>query len=217
MNTLEISSVMLEFYGHRVLEGVYMGCKTGEVNGILGRNGSGKSCFMKIAFGCMKASDKTIRINHKPLLNNARHPDDLRYLPQHHFIPASLNLKRIFKDFQLEFDAFTSYFPGFKHLYKSKLLQLSGGERRIVEIFCILASNTKFCLLDEPFSQVMPVHVNAIKQLINNEKQNKGIIITDHLYKNVLEICDKTLLLKNGRTIPVYTKEDLINHGYVKA
>ncbi len=91
-------------------------------------------------------------------------------------------------------------FPDFWKFHFSKFRNLSGGEQRIIEIYAILASNTKFCMLDEPFSQVMPIYIGTIKSLIVREKQNKGIIITDHLYKHIIDICDNLYVISNGET-----------------
>ncbi|MCK5731105.1 MAG: hypothetical protein KAH68_08520, partial [Draconibacterium sp.] len=111
---------------------------------------------------------------------------------------------------------FIEYFPNFEKYYNFKLRSLSGGENRILEIYLILASKTKFCMLDEPFSQVMPVHVDTIKRIINEEKKNKGIIITDHLYEHIIDICDDIYVILNGKTYLTKDKNDLIKLGYLQ-
>ena len=68
-------------------------------------------------------------------------------------------------------------------------------------------------MLDEPFSQVMPVHVDTIKKLILREKKNKGIIITDHLYKHIIEICDNLYVINNGKTYLTKSIQDLETLG----
>lgn len=214
-NILEIDGVILEFDSKRVLQDVYLKCETGMVTGLLGRNGTGKSCLMKIIFGELSPKDKSVRINGCPIYNEYRNPADLRYLPQRRFIPRFLTVNRIFKDYNLDFSEFTNSFPEFKKYYKAKFSNLSGGERRIVEIYSILASKTKFCMLDEPFSQVMPVHVETIKSLILREKQNKGIIVTDHLYKYIIDICDSLYVINNGKTYLTKGIQDLETLGYV--
>ncbi|HRZ98720.1 MAG TPA: ATP-binding cassette domain-containing protein, partial [Paludibacter sp.] len=200
INTLEIDSVILEFGSKRVLQNVYLKCETGKITGLLGRNGSGKSCLMNIMYGELIPNDKSIRFNGKSFIDNKRNPQDLRYLPQFSFIPKSLSIQNIFADFGLDFSDFETLFPDFKSFFNVKLRNVSGGERRIIEIYTILASNTKFCMLDEPFSQVMPIYIDTIKNLIVREKQNKGIIITDHLYKHIVDICDDLYVINNGKT-----------------
>lgn len=170
IQTLEVESVILEFNNKRVLQDVYVKCETNGITGILGRNGAGKSSLMNIIFGKLTPLNGTVRINNQVLMGHSRKSSDIMYLPQFDFIPKQLKLKRIFKDFNLEFLTFVNDFPEFEKYYNSKIGLLSGGERRIVEIYLILISNTRFCLLDEPFSHVMPLHVDRIKNLIKKRK-----------------------------------------------
>lgn len=214
INKLEVDSVFLEFGVKRVLQNVYLKCEKGKVTGLLGRNGAGKSCLLKILFGELIPNDKSIRINGICLMSSYRSPKDIRYLPQTEFIPNFLSIRRVFKDFNLNFKDFTSFFPEFKDLYNSKLTDLSGGERRIIEIYSILTSQTKFCMLDEPFSQIMPIHIEVIKKLITREKENKGIIITDHLYNHIIDISDNVYVLSDGKTYLTSCIEDLERLGY---
>jgi ABC-type lipopolysaccharide export system ATPase subunit len=215
-NILEVDSVILEFNLKRILQNVYLKSETGKVTGLLGRNGTGKSCLMKILFGELIPRDKSIRINGKALLTSNRSPSDLRYLPQKRFVPNSLTLKRIFSDFKLDFADLILNFPEFGKFYKSQLTKLSGGERRIIEIYIILVSETKFCMLDEPFSHVMPIHVDSIKKLILREKENKGLIITDHLYKHIIDICDDLYVINEGKIYLTKNINDLETLGYAR-
>lgn len=215
-NLLEVDSVILEFDSKRVLQNVYLKSETGKVTGLLGRNGAGKSCLMKILFGELIPNDKSIRINGNALVTSNRSPKDLRYLPQKRFVPNSLTIKRIFSDFKLDFADLICNFPEFEKFYKSKLINLSGGERRIIEIYIILVSQTKFCMLDEPFSAVMPIYIDSIKKLILREKDNKGIIITDHMYKHIIDICDDLYVINNGKTYLTKSIEDIETLGYAQ-
>lgn len=216
INILEIDSVLLEFGSKRILKDVYLKSETGKVTGVLGRNGTGKSCLMKILFGELIPSDKSIRINGKALITSNRSPKDLRYLPQKRFVPNSLTIERIFNDFKLDFADLISNFPELEKFYKSKLINLSGGERRIIEIYTILVSQTKFSMLDEPFSLVMPIHIDSIKKLILREKENKGIIITDHMYQHIIDICDDLYVINNEKTYLTRSIEDLETLGYAR-
>ncbi len=216
INILEIDSVILEFDSIRVLQNVYLKSETGKVTGLLGKNGTGKSSLMKILFGELNPNDKSIRINGNALLTLNRISNDMKYLPQGGFIPNSLTIKRIFSDFQLDFEDLIYSFPEFKKFFKSKLINLSGGERRVVEIYAIVVSKTKFCMLDEPFSHVMPIHVDSIKKIISREKKNKGIIITDHMYKHIIDICDDLYVINNGTTYLTKNIRDIETLGYAR-
>ena len=215
-HTLEVDSVMLEFGSKRVLQDVYIKCETGKITALLGRNGTGKTCLMNITHGMLKTENQSVRLDGKVLLKSRRSPSDILYLTQLSYIPKSLSLKRIFKDFNLDFSVFVNEFPDLEKYYNERIKNLSGGERRIVEIYLIIASNTRFCLLDEPFSHVMPIHVEAIKRLIIREKENKGILITDHMYEHITEICDDLYVIRNGKTHLTNDIKDLEALGYLR-
>ncbi len=215
-NILEIDSVLLSFNHKRILQDIYLKSETGKIAGLLGRNGSGKSCLMKIIFGELTPEDKSIRINERALTTNYRSHLQMNYLPQFQFTPNSITVKRVFKDFDIDFSAFIAWFPSFKKCYVTRLKNLSGGERRIIEIYAILMAKSRFCMLDEPFSQVMPLHIESIKQLIVRQKMHKGIIITDHLYDHIIDICDTLYVLKDGKTHLTKHTTDLEKLGYVR-
>jgi ABC-type lipopolysaccharide export system ATPase subunit len=215
-NLLEIDSIILEYGLKIVLQNVYLKSETGKVTGLLGRNGTGKSSLMKIIFGEINPSGRSVRLNSKALLGINRDPNEIRYLPQHNFIPKSFRIERVFKDLELDFQGLVNEFPSFEKYQKTKLKQLSSGERRIVEIYSILVSKTKFCMLDEPFSQVMPIHIEKIKNIIVREKENKGIILTDHMYGHIVDICDDLYVISNGKTHLTENIQDLERLGYAK-
>jgi ABC-type lipopolysaccharide export system ATPase subunit len=215
INTLEVDSVILDFGSRRILQDVYLKSETGKISGLLGNNGAGKSCLMKIIFGELNINNKSVRINGETYIDNKRSTDDLRYLPQYKFIPKSLSIKRIFEDFDLDFMDFVNEFPSFRRKFKKKFRELSGGEQRIIEIYLMLVSKSKFCMLDEPFSHVMPVHIETIKRLIVREKEKKGIIVTDHLYQNIIDISDSLYVISDGKTYLTKSVQDLETLGYI--
>lgn len=216
INTLEVDSVILDFGSRRILQDVYLKSETGKITGLLGGNGSGKSCLMKIIFGELETNNKSVRLNGESFIDNRRSTDDLRYLPQYKFVPKYLSIKRIFEDFELDYTAFFTEFPTFRRKYKKKFYELSGGEQRIIEVYLMLVSKSKFCMLDEPFSHIMPVHIDVFKRLIIREKENKGIIMTDHLYQNIVDISDSLYLISDGKTHLTKSVQDLENLGYIR-
>lgn len=214
-HTLEIDSVLLDFKGRMVLQNVYLKCETGQVTGLLGRNGEGKSSLMKIIFGELSPIDKSVRIDNCTLLGGHRNPNDIKYLSQTHFVPGSLKVKRTFDDFKVDYNEFQDAFPEFNAFYYEKVKKLSGGLRRLLEVYLIIKSKTKFCLLDEPFTHIMPKHVMVMKSLIHKEKENKGIVVSDHLYKDIMDISDTIYLIKDGRVFPVEGTDELKKQGYI--
>jgi ABC-type multidrug transport system ATPase subunit len=214
-NILEIDSVILNFGDKRVLSDIYLKCSSGEVVGILGRNGSGKTTLLRIIFGELETPDKSIRINGQAIPEPYKNGGLIKFLPQFNFMIQTISVKQVFKRFKIDFNDFVQLFPGFEKYYKQRLTELSGGEKRIVEIYTILASKSLFCLLDEPFTHIMPVHIETVKQLIEREKLKKGIILIDHLYQNVIDICNRIYIIENGKTNKVLTEVDFHRFGYL--
>ncbi|MBS1771344.1 MAG: ATP-binding cassette domain-containing protein [Bacteroidetes bacterium] len=217
MHTLEIDGVQLEFGNRRILSDVYVRCDTGNITALLGRNGCGKSCFMQIAFGTMKAYSVSVRCDGKYVGKAHTQKGLLHYLPQFHFIPGSMKVATALKHYQVNVQDFTTDFPEYEKDTGKQINELSGGQRRMIEVYIILKAPGKFVILDEPFSHIMPLHVDKIKVLLQSLKKDKGIIITDHLYKQVLDIADRIYLLNNGKTHHIADIEQLITYGYTNS
>lgn len=210
---LEIDSVELAFGDRVILSSVYLAVETGGATALLGRNGSGKSCLMKILCGALRPGFRSMRIDGK--WYDRFGSSQVRYLPQQGFTPGWLTVEAVLRDFGLEWDDLTVWFPIFGKLRKAKIRTLSGGERRILECFVILRSRSLFAVLDEPFSQVAPLHVVTLKALIRAEKRNKGILLTDHMYRHVTDVADRLYVLANGQTYLTQDAEDLVRYGYL--
>lgn len=211
---LEIDSAELAFGGRSILSGVYLLAETGCVTAVLGRNGCGKSCLMKILSGALKAGFCSMRIDGK--WHGRFTEKEVRYLPQHAFIPGWLRLERVLRDFGLSREELERWFPLFVPLRGSRIGELSGGEQRILERFVILRSRTQFVLLDEPFSQIAPLHVETLQTLIRQEKMAKGILLTDHMYRHVTGIADRLYVMTDGQAYPCENDEELVRRGYLR-
>ena len=97
-----------------------------------------------------------------------------------------------------------------------KINQLSGGELRYLEIKLILFNDSKFALLDEPYSGTSPIIIKNINNLIVKCSNKKGIILTDHRYRNVLKVSTQLYLLKDCAIRKLENEEELIRFGYLK-
>ena len=210
---LEIDSAELAFGERRILSGVYLLVETGGVTAVLGRNGCGKSCLMKILSGSLKAGFCSMRIDGK--WHRRFTEKEIRYLPQHPFIPGWLRLERALGDFGLQREDLERWFPEFIPLRETRIGELSGGEQRILECFIILRSPARFILLDEPFSQIAPLLVATLLTRIRQEKASKGILLTDHMYRHVTGIADRLYVMADGQAYPCENDEALVRRGYL--
>src|SRR3546814_1167701 len=206
---LEADGIHLSFDGRTILSSIYIRCETGKVTGLLGRNGEGKTCLMNIIYGRLQAESSSVRLNEGHLRDAWKQPHRLRFAPQFHFIPAAFTLRRVFSDLEVNFLRFCEFFPEFEGCGGDRLGSLSGGHRRLVEIYTILCSQTMFVLLDEPFSHVMPVHVETLLKVIRREKADKGILLSDHLYSEVVGASDDLYMLTGGNLAAVPEAEEL--------
>lgn len=212
---IEIDNIELNFGSDRILYGVYLKGELGKVTGILGRNGSGKTCLLKIIFGSLNPKYKTIRINGKHQRKALFRNIDIAYLPQHQLFPKALKLATAFAFFSLDWEDFVNEFDAFKIYRNAKTNELSSGELRVVETYLILNSKKSILLLDEPFSFIAPLYVEKFKELINKRKKESIIIITDHFYRDILDVSETVYLLKNGYSKMIRTKTELENEGYI--
>ncbi|RFZ84442.1 ATP-binding cassette domain-containing protein [Mucilaginibacter terrenus] len=215
MKELKADSIQLEFDGRKILQSIFLSCKQGEVLGLLGRNGCGKSSMLKIIFGTLTATHKYVSIDgefiHKGYLNNR-----IAYLPQHNYLPAGIRtekLARIIVDPQ-SWKAFTNL-PVYQKSYNKAVDELSGGQLRQLETMMIIHSKAEFILLDEPFTHISPIQADEFKPVIRACAKRKGIIITDHQYYNILDVSDRIVLLHNGETKQITNKDELVTYGYI--
>lgn len=215
IHKLEADSIQLEFDGRKILSDIYIKCETGKITGLLGRNGQGKSCLMKIVYGSLKC-DKSVRFDNISQFEAFKKPDLLLYLPQFNFIPKSLSLKRVFSDFNLDYPTFQNSFPEFSSRYHFSISSLSGGEQRLVELYIIVKSKSQFAMLDEPFTHLSPLQIEKVKVLLLEEKSNKGLLITDHMYKHITDISDSLYLLTNTKTHLTKSINDIETLGYAR-
>ncbi len=197
-----------------ILSDVYMKIETGDTVGLLGRNGCGKTCLMRGVYGTLEC-EKSVIIDNISVYEAYKKTGLIRYLPQHHFIPKHLTLKRVFRDFAVDFERFTELFPVFQLRENTKIGHLSGGIHRLAELYVIIKSDTKFVLLDEPFTHIGPVQIETIQSVIGEERPRKGFLITDHLFKRIQESCNRVYLLLNGKTHTVENDGDLKKLGYI--
>lgn len=212
---LEIDSVELSFDNKKILYGVYLKIETGKITGVLGRNGCGKTCLLRILFGDLNPKYKNVRLNGKYLKRKLFQTNRVGYLPQHQLLPKNLRLKRAFEVFKVDWYGFVNHFESFKIYASSKTSELSSGELRVVETYLVLSSGKEIILLDEPFSFVAPIYVENFKNLIQEKKKESAILITDHFYREILDIGDSIYLIKNGSSKLIRSKEDLENEGYI--
>lgn len=213
---LEADSIRKSFGDNQVLTDISIRCETGDIIGLLGRNGSGKSTLLKILFGTLYTDHKFIRINNTILSQPFKEKKCISYLSQDNLLPKNITVKKAVEIYSDNLDQIGFLDDEiFSKILDTKIGYLSGGESRYLEVKLVLCLNTSFVLLDEPFNGISPLHIELIKELIRDKSRQKGIILTDHDYRNVLDVATRYYLLFDGGLKKINTKEDLIEWGYV--
>ena len=212
---LVVDSVVVRFGEKTVLSGGYITSETGKVTGLLGRNGTGKSCMFRALMGGLKVEYVIVHIDGVPI-DRKKIGLRIKYLPQDRMIPRGMTLRRAFELYKVDFWEFALRFPEFSGRYDSELWEMSGGEARLAEVYLALMMEGEFCILDEPFSQVDPVHIEAVRQMIRDKSREKGIIVTDHNFEAISQVVDNLFVIADGYTFPVESREDLVRHGYLR-
>ncbi|MDQ6528886.1 ATP-binding cassette domain-containing protein [Flavobacterium sp. LHD-85] len=193
-----------------------MKLETGQIIGLFGRNGSGKSTLLKIIFGIVPAIDKSIFINGISRNNSSMLLNEISYLHQNQFIP---NHFLVFQTIRLSVDkqkVFVFCEDDFlKPLLNQKIKDLSFGELRYLQVKLMFFNQSKFVLLDEPFSGLSPKMTEIVKLLIKENSEEKGILLADHNYKSVMEIATDLRMLKEGKLRVINKKAELVSEGYL--
>ena len=231
MSVLATHNISKRYGAHRVVNGVSLTLKTGEIAGLLGPNGAGKTTCFYMIVGLVPCSKGAIMVDDtditgQPMHIRARH--GLGYLPQEASVFRKLSVAEnilsvleIRKDLnrkQRE-DTLDSLLHELHigHLYDQKAVSLSGGERRRVEIARALAVEPRFILLDEPFAGVDPISVLDIQQIIEHlRNRDIGVLITDHNVRETLGICDHAYILNEGQVISEGPPDDILGDEQVR-
>jgi ABC-type multidrug transport system ATPase subunit len=199
------------------LTDVYLSCETGEILGVLGRNGTGKSTLLKIIFGSLSAETKFVKAGDKILNGLGYNRNIIKYLPQDNFLPGHVKIRTLIELFCKHEDSEKlKDHPLLNPLLNKKSRQLSGGELRLLEIFLIIHGESQFCLIDEPFNGIAPVYKEEVKNIIKEQSRNKGFIITDHDYRNILYISTRLIIIHDGGTREIKDMDDLRRWGYIR-
>lgn len=221
---LEIENLGKSYDGKRVVDGVDIRIKRGEVVGLLGPNGAGKTTTFYMIVGLLKPNTGKIIFDGKDITGLSmykRSRSGIGYLSQEPSVFRKLtveeNIMAILETFGLPRAVRKKRLEELlnelhiAHLAKKKAYLLSGGERRRLEITRALVTNPLFILLDEPFSGIDPIAVADAQEIISGlKKKGLGILLTDHNVRETLEITDRSYIMAEGKILISGTAEELI-------
>lgn len=212
---IETKDLVKTFKDRNVVNGVSLRVEKGQIVGLLGPNGAGKTTTFYMIVGLERPNSGHISVNGEdvtqmPMYQRSRY--GIGYLPQEASIFRKLsvedNLMAILETTSLTETERKAKMEGLleefhvTHVRKRKGSELSGGERRRVEIARCLATDPAFILLDEPFAGVDPIAVADIQSIISYLRDRGiGVLITDHNVRETLSIVDKAYILNEGQIL----------------
>lgn len=201
--------------GRKVVSGVDLEIRPGEVVGLLGPNGAGKTTTFYMIVGLIKPDGGRIfldseEITRDPMFVRAR--KGINYLPQEPSVFRKLtveeNILAILETLDIESEERKNRLKqllgelDLTDLARNKAYSLSGGERRRVEITRALVTSPRFILLDEPFAGIDPLAVADIQKIIQKLKSKGiGVVISDHNVRETLSVCDRAYILNEGTVL----------------
>ena len=229
MSKLVAKDLKKSFQKTPIIKGVSISANTGEVVGVLGPNGAGKTTTFYLICGLLRPDEGEVSLDDKKITKLPLHKKarlGIGYLPQESSIFRDLSVEDNLyiiaqqyysKDTQKEVVEELLEKFNIEPIRKRKGINLSGGERRRVEIARALVPKPKFLFLDEPFAGVDPVNVNDIKELITILSHHKiGVIITDHNVRETLSICNRAYVLKEGEILTQGDAEHIVSNPEVR-
>jgi lipopolysaccharide export system ATP-binding protein len=227
---LRTENLVKRYRNRTVVNHVSIDVKRGEIVGLLGPNGAGKTTTFYMTVGLVTPNEGKIFLGDKEITNfpvYKRAQNGIGYLAQEASIFRKLsvedNIRSVLEmtshpvDYQKEkLESLIAEF-GLQKVRKNLGDQLSGGERRRVEIARCLAIDPKFIMLDEPFAGIDPIAVQDIQQIVGKLKhKNIGILITDHNVHETLSITDRAYLLFEGKVLFQGVAEELAENPIVR-
>tara|TARA_Y100000287_G_scaffold34385_2_gene25772 strand:+ start:715 stop:1425 length:711 start_codon:yes stop_codon:yes gene_type:complete len=214
VKTLELQNIKKSFKKKEILHGIDLQIRSSEVFGLLGPNGAGKTTLFSLISGLEMTTSGKIFLDEyditfkdisfrasKGIIYLPQEPSVFRKLSVADNIKAALQTK--FKNIEIE-DKYTSIMKEFDLFSLEKQISenLSGGQRRKLEIARAFALEPKFILLDEPFAGIDPLTINEIKNIISKLRaKNVGVVISDHNAQATMDICDNISVINNGEII----------------
>lgn len=216
MTCLSAEGLAKRFGSRTVVDDVSLAVHSGEVVGFLGPNGAGKSTSFHMIVGLIPADGGTIHLDGVDLTDRPMHARarlGLGYLPQEPSVFRKLSVEQnllavleLSRDIDAETRALWAVRLmqafGVEHLRRERGENLSGGERRRVELARALAARPRYMLLDEPFAGVDPITISEIHGLIRQLRERGiGVLVTDHNVRETLGICDRGYIVNEGRII----------------
>jgi ABC-type multidrug transport system ATPase subunit len=217
-NKIFVKTVTHCFGKRTILSDISFECNTGEIVGIFGRNGAGKSTLFNILFGTLKPDHAEIYFDGKLFKPNENQGRLIGYHTQDVMLPKFTKVHDIITMYlSPQQQDKVSNSAGVHEIRNKRISELSLGQQRYLQLLLLINLDHPFVILDEPFSMVEPLYKRLIQEKLQEYKGQKGFLISDHYYRDILDIADNIKLIKDGRMITITNEHDLIDLGYLSS
>lgn len=228
---IDARDLLKAYRGRRVVDGVSFVVNPGEIVGLMGPNGAGKTTTFNMVVGLVRPDSGTVRFGEKdvsrlPIHRRARlgmgyltqEPSIFRKLTVEQNILAILETCRIGSAERKTRLRYLLDELDLARLARSMAYQLSGGEKRRLEITRALVTGPRILLLDEPFAGIDPIAQHEVGKIIRRLRdRGLGILITDHTVRELLKLIDRGYLIDHGKVVCEGTAEFLANDSRARA
>ena len=222
---LATQNLVKQYRGRRVVNEVSVDVSAGEIVGLLGPNGAGKTTTFNMVVGVVRPDDGVVtyqgrKITNLPMHKRARlgigyltqEPSVFRKLTVEQNILAILETLKLSRDERVVRLKYLLQELDLTPVAKSKAYQLSGGEKRRLEITRALVTSPKLLLLDEPFSGIDPIAVYEVQKIVRRlRERGLGILVTDHNVRETLKLIDRGYIIHKGQVLVAGSSEFLAN------
>ena len=230
MSVLSVKNLSKSIKNNLIIDDISFDIAKGQIVGLLGPNGAGKTTTFYSILGLIKVDSGKVFLRDREITKmppHSRAAVGMSYLPQEPSVFRNLSVKSNIlgvaeKNF-LDSEELKSFYTktmkefGLMDIEDSLGYVLSGGQRRKVEIARCLASKPKLILLDEPFAGIDPLAIEDIKNVLQSlSEKGISILITDHNIRETIDICDYSIVIKDGRILDKGEKNYLINSSLIK-
>ncbi|MDI9404876.1 MAG: LPS export ABC transporter ATP-binding protein [Limnohabitans sp.] len=230
MPLLQASALLKSYSGRRVVDGVSFEVRAGEVVGLLGRNGAGKTTSFRMAIGMITPEAGSVQFDGKdvtfePMYRHAlagmgylsQEPSVFQRLTCEENLLAILETQALGREQRKRRAQELLEQFGLQHKAKDEARTCSGGERRRLEIARALVTRPKLMLLDEPFAAVDPHTVEELQTEVRRLADNGiAMLVTDHNVQQTLRICDRAYIIHEGKNLREGTPREIINDKVVR-
>ena len=221
---VKVENVTKKYGGFTAVDNISFEIQDGEIVGFLGKNGAGKSTTMNMITGCIEATEGEIEING---YNISRKPKkakkEIGYMPEgvplyydmtvKEFVNYMADLKGMKKKDKREEVKKVIQETGLENVQNTLNRNLSRGYKQRVSMAGALIGNPKVLILDEPTVGLDPQQVKQIRELIKDLGKNHTVFISSHILSEISQICDKVIIIDNGKIVAIDTPNNIENRA----